>query len=47
MLIVNKMNPKYPVYIISKQKNKLIKKSGIIVPKGINNYGMKLVKNHE
>ena len=28
-------------------KNKLIKKSGIIVPKGINNYGMKIVKNHE
>ena len=26
------------------KKNKLIKKSGIIIPSGINNYGMKLQK---
>jgi hypothetical protein len=27
--------------------NKLIKKLGVIIPKGINNYGMELVKREE
>lgn len=29
------------------KKNKLIKKKGIVIPEGVNNYGMKLVKKNE